>query len=91
MTITQRHIAATSRLAAEYVKNLLPKGVNLRNMSENGIVIETDKDMPDVEIINILNRISSWWGYSHGECPVEITTLDAGFFDAAKRASMDWV
>jgi len=87
MTLTERHIAATARLAADYVASLLqPSAINLRDMSETGIIIETNKDMPDIEIRNTLNRIASWWGYSHGDCTIEITTLEAGFFEAAKRA-----
>lgn len=87
MTLTERHLAATARLAADYVTFLLrPSHIYLRDISETGIVIEADRYMLDIEIRNALNRIASWWGYSHGECLIEITTLDAGFFPAGKRA-----
>lgn len=87
MTLTERHLDATARLAANYVTFLLrPSHIHLRDISETGIVIEADKHMLDIEIRNALNRIASWWGYSHGECDIKITELEAGFFPAGKRA-----
>jgi hypothetical protein len=61
MTLTERHIAATARLAADYVASLLqPSAITARHV-RNRNHHRDEQGHADIEIRNTLNRIASWW------------------------------